>query len=153
MMIICSSSIYFLLWCILLTVEFDKAESFSMTELPARRRQITFRLEHVPRLEEANDGVDRGTAELNSPKSDAARRSMLLQTVAAAAVVFGGGSQREPFLLRPPSANADFGPIKIMLTPTSYFAKPCPPEKPIPGMKVRAFFYQLFTCAVYDGPY
>jgi hypothetical protein len=57
------------------------------------------------------------------------RRHILLSTAAVAAATATGCG-----LLPPQPAHA-IGPVKIALQPTSYTAKPCPPDKPIPGEK------------------
>ncbi|EEC49132.1 predicted protein [Phaeodactylum tricornutum CCAP 1055/1] len=56
----------------------------------------------------------------------ASRRSFLVTNAAAAAAVSGWG------LWTAPAAQA-VGPVKITLEALSYQARPCPPDKPIPG--------------------
>lgn len=58
-------------------------------------------------------------------ESSVDRRDFLVQVIAtsAAAVVFS------------PQASQAIGPVRVTLKPTSYVAKTCPPNKPIPGEK------------------
>jgi hypothetical protein len=75
------------------------------------------------------DGLE--TAGTGTGAAAPSRRAFLTTTTtaAAAAVAFGLGlgSQPEP-------AEA-IGPVKVFMTPTSYTAKMCPPDRPIPGEK------------------
>ncbi|GAX22596.1 hypothetical protein FisN_14Hh229 [Fistulifera solaris] len=64
----------------------------------------------------------RTTALQMADSSNVDRRKFLLQTIAASA------------FLTPLAAQA-IGPVRISLTPTSYIARTCPPNKPIPGQK------------------
>lgn len=67
----------------------------------------------------------------NNNNANTNRRSFLtgLPTALALPALLTTGATTNP-----PPANA-IGPIKVDLTPTSYFAAPCPPSKPIPGEK------------------
>jgi hypothetical protein len=85
-------------------------------------------------LEPAGTGTGTGTvAPIPVPVPVPSRRSFLTTTTTAAATAvafglgLGLGSQPEP-------AEA-IGPVKVFMTPTSYTAKICPPDRPIPGEK------------------
>jgi len=57
------------------------------------------------------------------------RRAFLTTTATAVTVATWGLG-----VTNPPPADA-VGPVKVFLTPTKYTAKPCPPDRPIPGEK------------------
>jgi hypothetical protein len=76
------------------------------------------------------DGLE--TAGTGTGAAAPSRRAFLTTTTtaaAAAAVAFGLGLGSQP-----ERAEA-IGPVKVFMTPTSYTAKMCPPDRPIPGEK------------------
>jgi len=87
-------------------------EAFSTHQKTSLVARDAIRLDAVKKGAAVDDGVG--------------RRAFL--TTSAAAIAFGTAG----WISCPPAADA-VGPVKLSLKPFKYNAKPCPPNKPIPG--------------------